>query len=317
MQAAVFICVCVYACMIVCVCAVAGLFLGGMEGALDAKELKRRGITHVVNAANYDAYPRCYHKGEFQYMILSCGDVATEDISQHFHKTNWYIAEALKQGGAVYVHCYAGVSRAPTLVMAYLMGHAGLSLRQALSECVRARPQVRPNPGFIRQLEVYGEALASGGGGQQGQQEARARAQPASYGGMADHYFNCAPSVTAPTMNDPLRNNVGQPSYPPSYPPSYQASTYTAIIPTHQTSTYTVCPTGTRTPTVIPSVSSSYYGERPSIPMSSLVARNSLGHSPGHDARSQGVSVFGQESKEESALGHELSAFGSPPGTRA
>ena len=244
----------------------------------------------MVNAANYDAYPRCYHKGEFQYMILSCGDVATEDISQHFHKTNSYIAEALKQGGAVYVHCYAGVSRAPTMVMAYLMGHAGLSLRQALSECARARPQVRPNPGFIRQLEAYGEALASRGGGQQAQQEARASAQPASYGGVADHYFNCAPSVTAPTLTDPLRNNVAQ----PSYPPSYQASTYTANIPTHQASTYSAGPTGTRTPTVIPSVSSSY-GERPYTPTSSLVAGNSLGQ----DARRQ-----------------ELSAFGSPPGTR-
>ena len=286
--------VCVYAC--VCGFAVAGLFLGGMEGAQDAKHLKQRGITHVVNASNYDAYPRCYHKGEFQYMILSCADVATEDMSQHFHKTNSYIAEALKQGGAVYVHCYAGVSRAPTLVMAYLMGNAGLSLRQALSECLCARPQVRPNAGFIRQLEAYGKVLASGGGGQQGQQEAKASAPPASYGGMADNYFQTATSAPAPTLNDPLRNNVGH----PSYAASYKASTYTANhdIPTHHHSTYTASPTDTRTPTVIASVSSSYGIT------SSLVPRNSLGQ----PARRQELSAFGSQ---------ELSAFGSPPGTRA
>jgi len=269
------------------VCDLAGLFLGGMEGASDKDQLKQRGITHVVNAANYDAFPKSYHPGAFQYLILGCADVPTQDLSQFFHKTNTYITEALRQGGAVYVHCYAGVSRAPTLVMAYLMSHSRLSLREAMSVCVRARPQVRPNYGFMRQLEAYGDAVASGGGGQQ---DAKTRgpfvpgvsspASPGVYGGVADHYFPAVPSMPASSFNNPLRDKVQQPPY---------------VASTHG-SNYT----GT---SAMPSVSSSYVGAHElgssstQVPMSQVPMSSLAG---GYGATSQ-----------------ELAAFGSPPGTHA
>lgn len=264
-------------------CAGAGLFLGGMEGASDRDQLKQRGITHVVNAANYDAFPKSYHPGAFQYLILGCADVPTQDLSQFFHKTNTYISEALRQGGAVYVHCYAGVSRAPTLVMAYLMFHTRLSLREAMSVCLRARPQVRPNYGFMQQLEAYGEAVASGGGEQQDTKTrgpyapgVGSTASP-SYGGVANHYFAPVNSVTASSFNDPLRHKVQQPSYLAStHASNYTGTSLVGSVPTNVSSSFVETPLASST----------------QVPMSSLTR--------GHGATSQ-----------------ELAAFGSPPGTHS
>lgn len=55
--------------------------------------------------------------------------------------------------GKILVHCSAGISRSPAVVAAYLMKHHDMSLRTALGQIVRARPQASPNPGFLQELK--------------------------------------------------------------------------------------------------------------------------------------------------------------------
>ncbi|KAK8107446.1 uncharacterized protein PG998_009459 [Apiospora kogelbergensis] len=52
----------------------------------------------------------------------------------------------------VLVHCIAGVSRSPAVLAYYLMRDEDMSLRDALATIMRARPAIRPNDGFLRQL---------------------------------------------------------------------------------------------------------------------------------------------------------------------
>jgi atypical dual specificity phosphatase len=64
-------------------------------------------------------------------------------------------------GGRILVHCSAGISRSPMVVAAYLMKRKGMTLRAALGQIIRVRPQISPNAGFLRQLremevELYG-----------------------------------------------------------------------------------------------------------------------------------------------------------------
>ncbi len=54
-------------------------------------------------------------------------------------------------GGGVLVHCQMGVSRSATLVVAYLMTRKALTFRAALTEVLRRRPVVQPNPGHHSQ----------------------------------------------------------------------------------------------------------------------------------------------------------------------
>jgi protein-tyrosine phosphatase len=58
----------------------------------------------------------------------------------------------LQSGGRVFVHCFAGVSRSATIVIAYLMKEHGLSFNSAIKFVKSKRPQINPNDGFRKQL---------------------------------------------------------------------------------------------------------------------------------------------------------------------
>nr|XP_054933312.1 dual specificity protein phosphatase 19-like isoform X2 [Dermacentor andersoni] len=73
-----------------------------------------------------------------------------------------FIDGALSSGGSVLVHCNAGVSRSCALVLAFLILRRGMDLHQALEKTRTARPAVRPNEGFLRQLaELQKSMLAA------------------------------------------------------------------------------------------------------------------------------------------------------------
>jgi len=50
----------------------------------------------------------------------------------------------------VLVHCFAGVSRSATIVIAYLMQEHGLTLTDALMHVRKQRYFINPNDGFRR-----------------------------------------------------------------------------------------------------------------------------------------------------------------------
>jgi len=56
------------------------------------------------------------------------------------------------RGGKVLVHCQAGVSRSPTLVMAYLMARYGRPMMETFSLVKERRSIVAPNFNFMGQL---------------------------------------------------------------------------------------------------------------------------------------------------------------------
>merc|ERR1719379_1309207 len=66
-----------------------------------------------------------------------------------------FIAEALAAGGRVLVHCEQGQSRSASVVAAHLMSSEQISIHQALAVLRKHRPCVRPNDGFMRQLEEH------------------------------------------------------------------------------------------------------------------------------------------------------------------
>ena len=131
-----------------------GLYLGNREAARDLRRLKEMGITHIVNCA--DELPN-YHDGHFVYLALKLRDPDPK-LRGHLARVCAFIDQA-RQQGRVLVHCFAAISRSPTMVLAYLC-HQGNSLEQAarhLGQTAWTDPDVL----HLRQLaDHHGEQLA-------------------------------------------------------------------------------------------------------------------------------------------------------------
>jgi protein-tyrosine phosphatase len=57
---------------------------------------------------------------DFKYKVINVLDMPYVNLMKHFPSAIEYIKEGL-QKGVVFVHCFAGVSRSASVVIAYLM----------------------------------------------------------------------------------------------------------------------------------------------------------------------------------------------------
>ncbi|EPS94959.1 phosphatases II [Fomitopsis schrenkii] len=137
------------------------LYLGPCSAASNKSFLENNAITHVLSIGST---PASKVEG-VTYHRLSLNDSATSLLSKVADEACKIIDSAVaskgKGGGKgkIFVHCSAGISRSPSLVVAYLMKSRGMSLKEALGHVARARPQVSPNPGFLRQLKELDQDL--------------------------------------------------------------------------------------------------------------------------------------------------------------
>ncbi|XP_076020818.1 dual specificity protein phosphatase 26-like [Genypterus blacodes] len=85
-----------------------------------------------------------YEGMNITYMGIEGRDSCDFDMSVNFQKAADFIHRALSGGGKVLVHCFVGVSRSATLVLAYLMLKQNLTLVEAIC-AVKDNRGVMPN----------------------------------------------------------------------------------------------------------------------------------------------------------------------------
>ncbi|XP_028988032.1 dual specificity protein phosphatase 18-like [Betta splendens] len=130
------------------------LFLSGADAPFNSALVSQKGITLIVNATVSHASP-AYPGVECVRVPVS--DLPSARLGDHFDR----VAERihLNRAGGTLVHCAAGMSRSPALVMAYLMRYRGVTLCQAHRWVQDRRPYVRLNAGFWEQLLQYEKRL--------------------------------------------------------------------------------------------------------------------------------------------------------------
>lgn len=130
------------------------LFLGGADAPLNAALVSRKGITLIVNVTLNHTCPA--YRG-VECVRVPVSDLPSARLGDHFDR----VAERIhsNHAGGTLVHCAAGMSRSPALVMAYLMRYRGVTLCQAHRWVQDSRPVVRLNAGFWEQLLHYERRL--------------------------------------------------------------------------------------------------------------------------------------------------------------
>jgi len=132
------------------------LYLGSIGAAQSEEQIKEKGITHVLTVARgFDI--KCVDG--VKYMTVEVADSPDADIRSHFPQCFEFISGAVKSGGNVLVHCFAGRSRSASVCAAYVMCHENIRLEEALMRMRLARPQINPNAGFMAQLNQLDEDL--------------------------------------------------------------------------------------------------------------------------------------------------------------
>ena len=104
-----------------------GLWCGGWAALNnDCEVLRRHKITHVVSVVSADKQRTMpnFIVGKYHAQV---DDREDADLGAHFGPIVEFIDTARRSGGACYVHCGAGISRAPSTCTAYIMWKGGLS----------------------------------------------------------------------------------------------------------------------------------------------------------------------------------------------
>lgn len=138
-----------------------GLFLGSVGAAYTKQTLSSLAITHILTVCELlpPRFPNVLSTQDFTYKVVDVQDCPDAAVSQYFDECAEFIDNAIRQGGRVLVHCFAGVSRSATVVIAYLQSHKGLSLQEAMTAVKSKRRSANPNIGFISQLAAYEQTL--------------------------------------------------------------------------------------------------------------------------------------------------------------
>jgi protein-tyrosine phosphatase len=134
---------------------ISDLWLGGN---IDEQELISENFTHVLSII--DKEPQYINSDTFKTKWINIEDDGHEHIDQYFSECNNFIHEGLCcNNGKVYVHCQKGLSRSPTIVIAYIMeyGICGkhYNFNDAFDYVRSKRSSICPNLGFNIALRVY------------------------------------------------------------------------------------------------------------------------------------------------------------------
>lgn len=118
------------------------LFLGNIRSPTS----QMRAVLSVIDAPV--KHKDCFHKW------IPAEDSDDFRLIRFFDEAADYIHDHLRKGN-VLVHCYAGISRSASIVIAYLIKYHGFSTERALKTIQQSRMQAQPNNGFIRQLRDF------------------------------------------------------------------------------------------------------------------------------------------------------------------
>ncbi|CAF1328022.1 unnamed protein product [Rotaria magnacalcarata] len=129
-----------------------GLFIGSESNARNLEELSSTQIRHIVNVTSHVP---AYHSDQFNYYHISADDTQKQNLLNHFDQAYKFIHKAIENNEKVLVHCVAGISRSPAIVISFLMRYAQMNMKDAYEFVKKKRPIVSPNINFMGQLLQY------------------------------------------------------------------------------------------------------------------------------------------------------------------
>lgn len=125
------------------------LFLGDIGDAHNDVFLQNHNISAIICVADHVIINN--NNPNITIYHYDLADDSDCNISCYFDE----IFKVIEKHDNVLVHCVAGISRSPTIIIAYLMKYFRLSLKDAFIEVLNKRRIICPNKNFMNQLFKY------------------------------------------------------------------------------------------------------------------------------------------------------------------
>lgn len=97
----------------------------------------------------------CLHVEKGKIYRLGLDDSHIDDIYTYFDILSALIITSLKENKKVLVHCHAGISRSVSIILAFFIKYANMSLNNGLKKIKEKRNIIQPNQSFLKQLYLY------------------------------------------------------------------------------------------------------------------------------------------------------------------
>jgi len=128
----------------------AGLCLGSQDVTQEVDILKKYGITDIVSLGVEVLHLESY---SVNYHFIPILDLPETELLSVLNQVLPLIHDLISKNRVVFVHCNAGVSRSPSVVIAYLIKFQGMCFQDAFELVRSKRASTKPNAGFLEQLK--------------------------------------------------------------------------------------------------------------------------------------------------------------------
>jgi len=127
------------------------LFLGSFMDGRNTDQLKGIGVSRVLNVSDS---ARFVDDQEFHIRHIPISDFGDTNLAGVFGKCFDVIATAKAADKKILVHCRHGQNRSPAVVLAYLVERERMSLKEAYSIVIAARPKIAVHESYFEQLQA-------------------------------------------------------------------------------------------------------------------------------------------------------------------
>ena len=137
------------------------LYISSYKTASTVTDLKNLKITNIINCSG-DLCENLTPESSLlniDYLTLNIRDNVSENIESLFFKCINYINKVKENNGRVLIHCYKGVSRSVSIVIAYLIYLYRWTYDEAFDFVQSKRSIANPNIGFYLQLKTFHKRL--------------------------------------------------------------------------------------------------------------------------------------------------------------
>ena len=141
------------------------LYLSSYKTASTLVDLKKLKISNIINCSG----DLCENLSpdssslKIEYLTLNLKDNVQENIECLFYKCINLIEKVKNDGGRILIHCYKGVSRSVSIVIAYLIYKNKWNYDEAFEFVQSKRSIANPNINFYLQLKTFHKRITATG----------------------------------------------------------------------------------------------------------------------------------------------------------